>query len=193
MSNRPQTRKFNVSLKHEWPLNLENIMKKLTLSLTLLVSSFSSLAVDNNFKMAVIKGSQGATEIMSGLYLQGVESIASDTNQLDIDQRIARQMNLCVAYASLKQMQDAQKACDQAIALTENYKERSGLAKNIASLALSNRAILRTKVQDYEGALQDLMAAMEVKNSKVIKENLIHFIKHKREQIQFKPQQITKV
>ena len=148
-------------------------MKKLiSMTMLSLLSTGALATLDSPYTMAVIKGSDGAEEIRQGLYKQGIADIASNTSISDYHELIAMQMNLCVAYANTYDLNNATEACDKAIDLTQKYKRQSSRARKVAALALNNRAILKVKSQDYEGALEDLMQALDVKNDAVIKRNL---------------------
>ena len=167
-------------------------MKKLLLTISLLTTSTFVCAEDNKFKMAVIKGSAGASAIKTGNFEQGLQSINKQSVTPSSPEQIAQQMNLCVAYASLYKMSEAQQACNQAIELTKESQLTSGTERNIASLALNNRAIMKAKSKDYDGALEDLLAAIKVKKSRVITDNLIQLIQLQHEQSDTKSQQISK-
>jgi len=172
-------------------------MKKL-ISLTML-SLLSAVALADStsqYKMAVIQGSNGAKEIRTGNYQKGISNIevsASKQYKLDSHQQIAQAMNLCVAYANLQQQSKAQKACNLAISLVQQIEQDSQDVKNVASLAFNNRAIFKAKMHDYDGALQDLLAAMKIKESEVIEKNLLQLIQAQSNQITFQAQQLTKV
>ena len=168
-------------------------MKKLMLTISLFASSSAIAVDDSKFKMAVIKDSTGASAIKTGDFERGLQRINNQQLPQDDSEQIARQMNLCVAYASLYQLSQAQKACDQAIQLTQKTQFNGNIERNIASLALNNRAIMKAKAHDYNGALQDLLAAIKVKKSRVITDNLIQLIQLQSEQVEIKPQQLTKV
>lgn len=167
-------------------------MKKLLLTIGLITTSMSVCADDSKFKMAVIKDSAGASSIKTGNFEQGLQSISAQDVAPNSPEQIAQKMNLCVAYASLYRMSKAEQACDQAIELTASANFSNGLERNIASLALNNRAILKAKAKDYDGALQDLLAAIKVKKSRVLTDNLIHLIQLQHQPTDIKPQQITK-
>lgn len=167
-------------------------MKKLLLTISLCATSTFVCADDHKFKMAVIKDSAGANAIKTGNFEQGLQSISAQNVTPNSPEQIAQQMNLCVAYASLYKMSEAEKACDQAIELTKGSQFTNGLERNIASLALNNRAIMKAKAKDYSGALQDLLAAIKVKKSRVVTDNLIQLMQVQHEQTDVKTQQISK-
>ena len=168
-------------------------MKKLLLTISLAVTSNFVCADDNSkFKMAVIKGSAGASAIKTGNFEEGLQSISEQAVTPSSPEQIAQKMNLCVAYASLYKMSEAQQACNKAIELTKNAQLTHGTERNIASLALNNRAIMKAKAKDYDGALEDLLAAIKVKKSRVITDNLIQLIQLQHEQSNSKAQQISK-
>eukprot|EP01084_Bolivina_argentea_P142397 250175_1 len=143
------------------------------------------------FKMAVVQGSDGASDIRKGNYEKGINRIVARTSNTKADEQVAMQMNLCVAYANSGQFDLANKACDEAIVLSKTFVESDSSAARFASLALNNRAIFKTKMQDFDGALQDLMEAAEVKNTSIIEGNLLKLIHQQADNIQFKTMQLT--
>ena len=149
-------------------------MKKLlTITLLSIISATSFASTDSPYTMAVIKNTNGANEIKQGLYEQGIKQINKTlSSQTEIDM-VATQMNLCVAYASTEDFNNANSACDRAIELSSNYQKSSTQAKRVAALALNNRAILKAKLKDYDGAVEDLILALDVKKSRTIKNNLL--------------------
>lgn len=138
-----------------------------------LLSTGALATLNSPYTMAVIEGTDGAEEIRDGLYQQGIEDIAKNLAASDYHELVAMQMNLCVAYANTYEISSASEACDKAIDLTQKYKRQGAQARKIAALALNNRAILKIKSQDFDGALEDLMQALDVKNDAVIKRNLL--------------------
>lgn len=96
-------------------------------------------------------------------------------------------------YASSRQFEKAEKACDDAITSSKKLAETDTSATRFVSIALNNRAILRTKTQDYKGALQDLMTASEMKNIAFIESNLLKLIRDQAESIQFEALQLTQL
>lgn len=167
-------------------------MKKLlTLTLTTLFA-FNALAESpNTFKMAVVQGSDGASDIRKGNYEKGIKNIVARADEFQADEQISMQMNLCVAYANSSQFDLADKACDEAITLSKLFIETDSTAIRLVSLALNNRAILKTKTQDFDGALQDLMEAAEINSTSIVKGNLLTLIQKQAENIQFKSIQVT--
>lgn len=167
-------------------------MKKLlALTLTTLFATSVMAESPSTFKMAVVQGSDGATDIRKGNYEKGIDRIVTRTNKSDADEQVAMQMNLCVAYANSSQFELANKACDEAIVLSKTFVETNSSAARFVSLALNNRAIFKTKIQDFEGALQDLMEASEVKNTSIVEGNLLKLIHQQADNIQFKTMQFT--
>lgn len=147
-------------------------------------------ATPTNFKMAVVQGSDGASDIRKGNYHKGIQQIVSSSIE-STDEQVEVQMNLCVAYANSGQYQLANQACDQAIELSRTAVAVNSQAQRIVALALNNRAVYKTKIQDYDGALQDLMEASEIRSSAIIEGNLLKLIQQQADFIQFKPLQVT--
>lgn len=162
-------------------------MKKLiSVALLPLLSAAALADSTSQYKMAIIEDSTGSYAIKTGEYRQGVSRITQSVNQQDIYEQVARAMNLCVAYANLKQVQDAHLACDQAIALVKSINNSSGTSKDIASYAFNNRAIFKAKIQDYSGALDDLLMSMEISDNQIAQKNLLKLIKEQSASMQFK-------
>jgi len=149
-------------------------MKKLlTLTALTLLSATSIASTSSPYTMAVIKNSSGADEIKQGLFEQGIADITSMASELAKEDMIAAQMNLCVAYANTEDFDNANAACDKAIEISSDFKRYDSQAKRVAALALNNRAILKAKSNDYDGALEDLMLALDVKKHQAIEKNLL--------------------
>lgn len=162
-------------------------MKKLIpMTLLSLLSAAALADSTSQYKMAVIEDSKGSQAIQSGAYQRGILSITQTDSTKDIYQQVAEAMNLCVAYANLQQIEQAQQACDRAISLIEESDIAATQSKNIVSFAFNNRAIFKTKIKDYNGALNDLLTSMEINNNKVAKNNLIKLLKDQRANMQFK-------
>lgn len=140
----------------------------------------------SQYKMAVIEDSTGSQAIRSGNYQQGITYITQSSDEKDIYEQVAQAMNLCVAYANLKQVQDAHTACDKAIALIEGLETNSVQSKNIVSYAFNNRAIFKAKIQDFNGALDDLLTSVEINNNQTAKTNLLKLLKEQSASVQFK-------
>ncbi|WP_299269345.1 hypothetical protein [uncultured Psychrosphaera sp.] len=167
-------------------------MKKLlTLTIASLFASSAFAETSSTFKMAVVQGTNGASDIRKGDYEKGIESIVTRTTAIEADEQVAMQMNLCVAYANSNQFELANKACDQAITLSKTFVEVDNSAARVVAIALNNRAIFKTKMQDFDGALQDLMEAAQVKSTSIVESNLLKLIHQQADNIQFKTMQVT--
>jgi tetratricopeptide (TPR) repeat protein len=169
-------------------------MKKLLL-LTL-ATLFTSNAMANSspaFKMAVLKGSDGAAYIHEGNYEKGIESIVTSSPDAEFKEQLTKQLNLCVAYASSRQFTMAKETCDNAIVLSKNFVEVDSSASRLVSIALNNRAVLKTKTQDYKGALEDFKAAAEIKKTSFVESNLSKLILDQIDNIEFRPLQLTQL
>lgn len=161
-------------------------MKKLISVAVMSLLSAAALADSTSqYKMAVIENSTGSQAIKSGDYQQGITYITQSNNK-DIYEQVAQAMNLCVAYANLEQVQDAHTACDKAISLIEGLEVNSVQSKNIVSYAFNNRAIFKAKIQDFNGALHDLLTSVEINNNQVAKTNLLKLLKEQSASVQFK-------
>lgn len=160
-------------------------MYKLTL-ITVLLLTTNPLKAESLYKMAVVSDGARSSAIKDGAYERGITAIAKSNRHKDMYQRLTDSMNLCVAHVNLQQMTKAKTACEQAVLLTKYSDEDSKQLQKMASLALNNRAVLKIKNSNYQGALSDLLAAMEVNNSSVAKMNLIKLIQKQSSQVKFK-------
>ncbi len=162
-------------------------MKKLISMAVMSLLSAAALADSTSqYKMAVIADSTGSQAIKSGDYQQGISYITQSSGNRDIFEQVAQTMNLCVAYANLKQVQDAHTACDKAISLIQGLELNSVQSKKIVSYAFNNRAIFKAKIQDFNGALNDLLTSVEINNNQVAKTNLLKLLKEQSASVQFK-------
>lgn len=160
-------------------------MKKLILITSLALSS-SLVQAASSYKMAVVSDGTGSSAIKQGEYKQGISAISKAGKYKDVYQQLTDAMNLCVAHVNLRQIEEAESACEQAVLLTKQTSSDTKQLQNIASLALNNRAILKIKRQNYQAALSDLLAAMAVNNNQVAQANLIKLIQKQSEKVQFK-------
>lgn len=160
-------------------------MNKLIPITTLLLLSYQAEA-SSLYKMAVISDGVGSTAIKKGAYEQGITAIATTNKYKDVYQQLTDAMNLCVAHVNLWQIEAAEQVCEQAVLLTRYSDRESKQFQKIASLALNNRAILKIKNNNYQGALDDLLAAMKVNDNSVAKANLIKLIQKQSTKVQFK-------
>lgn len=160
-------------------------MKYLTpLALAALFVSSTVAAQSANFQMAVVENTIGAKEIKSGDYAEAIHVISTESFVEDPYLIIAAKMNLCVAYSNLKQWQLANASCDDAVLqskrLAKTTKTRSN--KQLASIALNNRAMSYVQQDKLEQASEDLKLAIRTAKTEVSKRNLIALKQKRQEQ-----------
>lgn len=169
-------------------------MKKiLSITLLALLSNLALADMNSPYKMAIIEGTQGAKDIRKGSYLKGIKDISAHSQQQDDEVKVALEMNLCVAYANLNNIQQANASCDKAIYLSQQTTTQDSLTQKLMALALNNRAIYKAQLTDFDGAFKDLVAALEIKKEAIIEANLLKLIQTQATQVQFKNIQLSKV
>lgn len=162
-----------------------NLITSITLLLTLLLSSTystTSLASDNTessknkalngLKVAIIKDAIGTSELVSGLYNQGLEKLKTSTSQMEAG--FEQATGLCVANLKTKRLSEADKACNQAIHYINHVDSSINHIQFLKSLAYSNRGIVRYLSNDNLGALDDFITALLIDNNHIVQDNLIN-------------------
>lgn len=159
-------------------------MNKLMLIPTLALLSSPALSA-SMYKMAILSDGAISTAIKKGAYEKSISRIGKSNGDKDIYQQLTDSMNLCVAHVNLLQIEEAKAPCEQAVLLTQ-AQQASKRLNNIGSLALNNRAILKIKSNNYQGALSDLLAAVAINDNQFAKENLIKLMQKQATKVQFK-------
>ncbi|MEQ8207507.1 MAG: hypothetical protein RIA65_15145 [Woeseia sp.] len=139
----------------------------LALILSLLGSQFALAgASEDNFKMiALIDQAQGKL-IVAGDYQKAIDKLAGSGLR---GTSFSAHNNLCIAYTKEKQLEQAEIACNKAVALRNSlsialnpYMDTNTRNKaRDKAIALSNRGVLHAIKGDQQSALQDFEAALQ--------------------------------
>jgi hypothetical protein len=164
---------------------MKNILSttKITLLSLLLVTSSAVIANTapsdslsiNGFKIAVIKGSVGTDDIISGDYLSGINSINSEEKS---SSTFEKSMGLCAANLKINHLEEAESACTDAIEAIQlvtgfnKHSEDNRHYKYLKSLAYSNRGIVRYQANNPLSAIEDFNTASKLSNRMYIKDNV---------------------
>lgn len=142
-------------------------------ALLLLASLSTTVSAENHgtepFTMAVLLDSVQSKAVIRGRYEEAIDRITSRKSR--VGSKFVDHVNLCVAYAKTHETDEAQKACDAAIAMAQERSDirfskgrsdRSDAARAIKlelALALSNRGVLLAAKGNADLAEQDFLAA----------------------------------
>lgn len=133
-----------------------------------LVSGAASLAHPEleQFEMTVVSDEAFGRQVMAGELEVAIERIETSSGRA-ADEFFA-QNNLCVAYTKNGQFNDAEKACDAAIAKTLSKRrlrnsDNTQVDRRYAAMALSNRGVLRALMGEKGRAAEDFSAAVDLK------------------------------
>ncbi|WDE04202.1 hypothetical protein SG34_023105 [Thalassomonas viridans] len=125
------------------------------------------------FKIAVINGSAGSANIISGDYQKGLEEISTSySGKTDISYAWEYEFGLCAANLKMEQLEKAESACSRAITTMPRQMKRTRQGRYLHSVALSNRGIVRYISADVAGALADFNSAMAINENSIVKQNL---------------------
>ncbi len=119
-----------------------------------------------NFEMTVVSDAAFGRKVMDGKLESAIRGIEASTTRPALE--FFAQNNLCVAYTKTGQFNDAEKACDAAIAKTLPARQlkASGYTqvdRRYAAMALSNRGVLRALMGEKVRAEEDFSAAVDLK------------------------------
>ncbi len=124
------------------------------------------------YTMAVIKDEAHGRRVTAGKYQQAIDRITRGGTR--VTDRFADQVNLCVAYAKTRDIDNANASCNAALAglkRQEAYATRSkksplyGSYKRDLAMALSNRGVLFAVSGDTQRAKESFAAAIELQTS----------------------------
>ena len=153
-------------------------------AVTILASSVAlakSQPEKNNFygfKIAVITGTAGSENILSGAYQNGIEDISAHYEQGTLKTTKAQkydyeyELGLCVANLKISQLAKAEQSCTNAITMLPKLVKRSHKGKYLLSIAYSNRGVVRYLANNPQGALSDFNEAMDINTNEVVEQNL---------------------
>lgn len=141
--------------------------------------------------MAVIKNVAYGAKVNSGKYEQAIDRITRNGSRAP--DSFAEQVNLCVAYTKIKEIEKASTACDAAIALAKARESRVAqmnsdrspavrASRSDLAVALSNRGVLLAATGDAELARKDFLTAINFRTdfSKTVAANLDRLDKMRR-------------
>ncbi|ANO52620.1 hypothetical protein [Woeseia oceani] len=139
----------------------------LALILSLLASQFAAAsAPETNYKMiALVDQAQGKL-IVAGEYRKAIDKLAASESR---STSFSAYNNLCVAYMKEKKLEQAEMACNKAVALRSSVNKilnpyLDTHTRNKArdkAIALSNRGVLHVIKGDKQLALQDFEESMQ--------------------------------
>lgn len=148
-------------------------------ALLLLVTLSATVSAESpgteSFTMTVLLDSAQGKAVTRGQYEQAIERITSRKSRFG--SKFVDHVNLCVAYTKTHETDEADKACDAAIAmatkrsdrrLSKRESDRSLEARAIKfelALALSNRGVLLAATGEADRAEQDFLAAKELQTA----------------------------
>ncbi|WP_027671223.1 hypothetical protein [Rheinheimera baltica] len=143
-----------------------------SLALMLMASgSFFASANTNGYKMVIIEDTPGVAALQAGKFDQGINETL-DSNSAEVD-NFSRQMSLCVGFTKNNQLQQAEQACNSAVASVQQFTHVStGDKREMRAHALSNRGVLRLSQNNNLAALADFTRAAELSRNEVSVHNL---------------------
>jgi len=121
----------------------------------------------SSFVLTAYSNDAAGAEVLSGQYKSALELLAHPKSDSQLYYTAAR-TNECVAYSALRQLDEAQVACDRAISTAKRSKVpvqglRARRDQNeMIALAYSNRAVLRWMRNDDANAAADMDTAMKL-------------------------------
>lgn len=127
-------------------------------------------ALNNTFKVAIIKDAPGAKEFAAGRYQDAIISINAGNKKST--SAFDRSMGLCVAHMKISEFSTAKENCSDAIAVLSKLNKSNHRAKYLTSIAYSNRAIVNYLNGDNSAAAIDFSQALLFDTNKVVKHNL---------------------
>lgn len=153
-------------------MKMKKSMLTSTLLATLLFStSYSTLASDSIFQVAVVKGAVGTIDLTEGKVESGIKKLTSSEKTQDF---YANKMNLCVAYlqSALSHSNKSESACTDAINTLESVKRQSNKVKYLTALNYSNRGVARYRQNQLDAALSDFELAVKIDDNEITVKNL---------------------
>jgi len=135
------------------------------------------------YTMAVVKNEAYGQRVTAGKYEQAIDKITRGGAR--VKDRFADQVNLCVAYAKTKDIENANASCNAALAGLKRQEARATRSKRTLvysnyqrdlAVALSNRGVLFAVSGDRARAKESFAAAIELQTSvsHIAKSNLEH-------------------
>lgn len=132
--------------------------------------------IDAPFKVVVIKNALGTRSIIKGEYEKSLTDLKTTKKPMtNLEVKVSAfetQMGLCVANVKLGHYTTADNACTKAIEYISNTKLDLGRTAYLASLAYSNRGIVKHYMDDRAGAFKDFNTALSLDDNSVVLMNL---------------------
>ncbi|MCL1142118.1 hypothetical protein [Shewanella gaetbuli] len=147
-----------------------NLSKLIATSLLALTATSASADVieTSPYKMVVIENTPGVDALQSGNVSEGV-AITRAASKHEIDS-YTRNLNLCVGYTRLSKLDEAKKACTDAVK-TARYAIAAPDV-DLKAYAYNNRAVMKLLANDNLGALEDFRKAAKVSDEAIYSDNL---------------------
>ena len=141
-----------------------------TLLASLIISSSLSAHADSNLlKIAVVKDSIGAQDIVLGNINSSIEKLTSTQK---VNKGFNAKLNLCAAYLKSTEKSKSELACTAAISDIESMSKYNKKARYLKSVSYSNRAVARYQNKNMVGALADINAAFSIDANAITETNL---------------------
>jgi hypothetical protein len=142
-----------------------------SLALMLMASgSFLASANTNGYKMVLIEDTPGAAALQAGQFEQGISETLAQRAEAG---SFARKMSLCVGFTKSGQLQQAEDACNSAVASAyQDVQASSSEKREMRAYALINRGVLRLLQSTNLAALNDFSRAAGLADSDVSQHNL---------------------
>lgn len=122
--------------------------------------------LDLPFQVAVIKNAVGSTAIVKGEYEKSISDLTTT------DSAFETQLGLCAANVKLGKYKLADIACSKAIEYISTEQVKTSRSAFLASIAYSNRGIVKHYLRDKVGAFKDFNMALSFDANNVVLMNL---------------------
>lgn len=122
--------------------------------------------IDAPFKVAVIRDAIGTKGIVKGDYETSISDLTIKESDFEV------QMGLCVANMKLGKYELADTACTKAIEYISSDELNTSRAVYLASIAYSNRGIVKHYLNDKAAAFKDFNMALSFDSNDVVLTNL---------------------
>ncbi|TLU66737.1 hypothetical protein FE810_04295 [Thalassotalea litorea] len=146
------------------------LLSILTASAAAEASESSELsALEQPFKVAVVKNAPGSNAIVSGEFAVGASELTS--SEMDKSQHFEKAMGLCALHIKTGEYAVAKSACSEAVTAVSGFED-SHISRTLSAMAYSNRAIVKYFTHDTLGAFTDFSKALEYSSDTIVMDNL---------------------
>jgi hypothetical protein len=122
----------------------------------------------------------GGESVIAGKYDAALTEIKRD-HSASSEAYTAKTTNQCVAYAAMKQLQQAMSACDEALRSAKyermsaiRFSSGSGIQNSYVAIAYTNRAVVQMMARNPEAAKSDMARAKSLApDATFVSENLL--------------------